>query len=309
MFTLDQDTLIMVLHEHTGVDLVSLGKPRDGFVLKTPVPHWTSGFGGTYEMVHSNVPEGVMVAAGDLEDLKLDDFDGLVEKLKKLDIYPSGANGDFTGKDVEELRQWFFDRSVRNDEVNHQWPIKHTAHQLTPEKLDGYYGKGHYQKLVDALADGMNIFKHPGTGELLPADRAQRVEIVQGLLESLSEAVRYTRIDGPAIGYQISTAIDVTKEGAGTIRYLLEDVHKIIVMRKDPKTGEVTITPLDRAMIGKTYDTKDGQPLGDRGYVDLATILERAAAIEAEKKAATATGLIKDIVEAGPQRRGTEPSK
>ena len=97
MFTLDQDTLIMVLHEHTGVDLVSLGKPRDGFVLKTPVPHWTSGFGGTYEMVHSNVPKDVMIAAGDLDGLTLDNFDDLVSKLKNLDIYPTGTSGDFAG--------------------------------------------------------------------------------------------------------------------------------------------------------------------------------------------------------------------
>ena len=66
--------------------------------------------------------------------------------------------------------------------------------------------------------------------------------------------------------------------------FKLQDVRKIIVLREDPKTKEVSISPLHIGMIGKTYVTKDGKSLGDRGEVDLDTIIKRAAEINAAKK-------------------------
>jgi hypothetical protein len=108
---------------------------------------------------------------------------------------------------------------------------------------------------------------------------------VKNILDGLSKAVRYTRKDDPAKAYQFQSALEVVKEGKGTLSFLLEEVRKIIVLRKDPKTGKVSVTPLDRQMIGNTYVTKDGEPLGDRGMVDMSVIIRRAQAIEAMQRA------------------------
>lgn len=263
MFSLNQDTLVVVLSEHDGVELVSYGKPRDGFALGGVVPHWTSGFGGKYEIVHKNVPAGVMIAVGDLEGLDIHDQEKLKKQLQHIDIYPTGHSGDFTGKDVEEVKKWFFERSVHDDAVNDQSKIAH-ASKLTPEGL----GKARYDELVSFLTDEMHVFKDPKNGNaLVPPAREEREAIVKNILDGLSKTVRYTRKDDPAKAYQFQSAFEVVKEGKGSINFMLEEVRKIIVLRKDKKTGEVSVTPLDRAMLGKTYVTADGQPLGDRGMV------------------------------------------
>jgi hypothetical protein len=295
MFTFNQDTLVMVLYEHDGVELISYGKPRDGFELTHAIPHWTSGFGGKYEIIHKNVPAGVMIAVGDIEKLTISDQDELKKQLKSIDIYPVGHSGDFTGKDIKEIKQWFIDRSVRDDAINSQSHIEH-AKSLSRSGL----GDARYADLVNYLTDEMNLFKDPKQGNILiPAEREERTKIVESILDGLSKTVRYTRKDAPASGYQLRSAIDVQKPGAGTISFLLEDVSKIIVLRKDPNTGEVTVTPLDKQMIGKTYVTKDGEPLGDRGVVDIATVVQRAAEIQ---KAQSATPkYLKEIID----RRGT----
>ncbi|MDX1974196.1 MAG: hypothetical protein SFT92_00815 [Rickettsiales bacterium] len=302
MFSLNQDMLVIILSEHEGVDLVSYGKPRDGFALTGVIPHWTSGFGGKYEIIHKNVPAGAMIAVGDLENLDITNQDKLKQQLKHIDIYPTGHSGDFTGKDIEEIKQWFFDRSVRDDALNNQSPIAH-AQQLTPEGL----GESRYHDLVDFLVDEMNIFKDPKQNNILvPAERIEREAIVKNILDGLSKTVRYTRKDDPAKAYQLRSAIDVNKPNAGTISFLLEDVHKIIVLRKDKKTGEVNITPLDKSMLGVTYVTKDGQPLGDRGVVDIATIIARAEEIESER--ARARGYLKTILtDTGTGKSGSLP--
>ena len=236
----------------------------------------------------------------------------LKAQLKQVDIYPTGHSGDFTGKDLTVLRKWFFDRSVQNDEVNFQWPLIHTAHQLAPEKLDGYLGQGHYRELVEYLADEMNLFKDPkNDNRLEPQDRDARVEIVESLLHGMSQSIRYTRLDDPAKGYQIKSAVDIVKQNAGTISLKLEDVYKILVVRKDKDTGKESITPLDKEMLKRTYATKDGEPLGERGTVDLMDILARAEEIEKEK-ASNETGAanaIKTIVEEGPKPRGGREKK
>ena len=301
MWSFDKDKLVAVLATKDGVDLVSLGKPRDGFALPVDVPHWTSGYGGQYEMIHTHVPKGAMVAAGDLESLDVADFESLKTKLSAIDIYPTGHSGDFTGKDIAETNRWFFDNSVVNEEANSQWPLRHTAHRLKAEHIDDRYGKGRYTELVDHLTDAMNLFKDPkNSNVLVPEDRAARREIVTGLLEGISEATRYTRKDSPALGYQFSAQVEVSDPNAGTLNYALRDVDKLIVLRKDAKTGETMVTPLDRAMIGKTYDTKDGEPLGDRGRVDLIDLISEIARNDAaaDKKRPAS---IKDIVAAGPQ--------
>ena len=296
MVHINTNMLVRVLSGYKGVDLVSLGKPRDAFALPRAVPHWTSGYGGEYEMVHTHVPVGTMIAAGDLEKLTLDDFEALKHTLSNIDIYPTGHSGDFTNKKTEELKAWFFERSVLNDEVNDQLPLRHTAHQVTQKKLDERFGAGHYETLVNFLADEMHIFRDPKQGgALVPSGREDRVEITKAILDGLAHAVRYTRIDGAATGYQFKNTLDVASEGAGTISFRLEEKDKMILLRKDPKTGEATVSPLNREMIGKTYDTKDGEPLGDRGSVDIMEIMERAN--ELSKKDTS----IKGIIDGGPK--------
>ena len=134
MVSIDKNTLVLVLKEHEGVDLISYGKPRDGFELGCSVEHWTSGYGGKYEMVHNNVPPGVMIAVGDLENIEIKDQGALKAHLQKIDAYPTGHSGDFSGKDIAALKQWFFDRSVRDDATNNQDPLTN-AKKPTPEGL------------------------------------------------------------------------------------------------------------------------------------------------------------------------------
>ncbi len=296
MTTISQETLVVVLREHEGVELISYGKPRDGFELKGEVPHWTSGYGGQYEMAHYNVPAGAMIAVGDLQSLDIADLGKLKEQLKKIDIYPTGHEGDFTGKDVDELKKWFHDRSVRDDKVNDQSPIAH-AKKLTPDGL----GQSNYDELVTYLADEMHLFKdQKNGGALVPPEKEDRKKIVTEILQGLSETVRYTRLDAPATAYQFQGGLTVAKQDGAAIEYMLRDAHKIIVVREDPKTKAVSVTPLDRAMLGQTYVTKDGQPLGDRGMVDLGDIIRKAAQIEAANAVVDGKpGYLKDIVEDG----------
>jgi len=103
MFAINQDVLIQVLKTHHGVDFKSYGKPRDAFELPIEVPHWTSGYGGKYEMTHTHVPAGAMVAVGNLEDVDVSNQAKLKAQLKEIDIYPTGHSGDFTGTNLDTL--------------------------------------------------------------------------------------------------------------------------------------------------------------------------------------------------------------
>ena len=284
-FSFADDVLVAVLSEHEGVALYSYGKPRDGFELTCGVPHWRSGYGGQYEMTHTNVPAGTMIAIGDLVDLKIDDIEQLKTQLQKVDIYPTGHDGDFTGQDVEELKEWFHERSVRDDSVNDQNAIAH-AQKITPQGL----GQDTYNELVQFLTEHMNLFKDKqGQDKLIPEDRAARENIVRNILDGISKSVRYTRKDAPAIAHQFKAQLNVDTAGGGKIEFSLEKGNKIIVLRKAKENGEekVVVTPLDISMVGKTYVTADGEPLGDRGMVDIAAIVARAAQIEMEKARGT----------------------
>lgn len=291
MFVFKQETLVEVLKHCEGVDLASYGKPRDAFLLPVKIPHWTSGFGGKYEMRHTNVPAGAWVAVGDLEDLVINDFEKLKQQLTTIDIYPTGHSGDFSGKKLEELDSWFRSRSRLDNEANSQTPICHVQ-KLTPKGL----GEVSYATLVDHLADNMNLFKDTeNNNALVPADRPQREKIVRRLLEGLASTVRYTRLDEPAKAYQIYGEIGIDKADKGAIFLTVEEVSKIIVVR-EYKNGEVDVTPLDRAMLGKTYATKDGAPLGERGRVELSDLLQKAMLIE------TPTSVTPELVAMMPKR-------
>ena len=275
MFAFDQETLIKVLDAEKGVDMISYGRPRDGFALPLDVPHWTSGYGGKYEMQHSHVPAGTMIAIGNLEDIDIHDIDKLKPQLQEIDIYPTGHSGDFTGTNVQTLRQWFTDRSRLDNDVNNQTPIAH-AKKLTPAGL----GVETYSGLVDYLTDNMNLFKDPKQGNrLVPADYGQRHNIVVGLLDGLSKTVRYTRLDDPAKAFQVTESLAV-KKNASAILLSLKEPAKILLERSY-KNGEKDVTPLDRAMIGRSYVTADGLPLGDRGSIDISDIALKARELEA----------------------------
>jgi hypothetical protein len=277
MFVFPKESLEQVLSYHEGVSIVSYGKPRDAFKLPIDVPHWTSGYGGKYEMVHTHVPAGVMVAIGNLEELDLSDQAKLKDQLANIDIYPTGEAGDFSGKKIQDLTKWFTDRSRVDNAVNDQKPIAHVK-KLTPSGL----GPERYNDLVSHLADGMNIFKCPQQRTLVPADHEQRVEIVKSILDGLSRAVRYTRMDDPAIAFQITdhVLLDIASGSGGGIELGLEEAAKIIVERKDKKTGKIDFTPLDRDMLGKSWVVADGKPLGHRGEIDASDI-----ALEADELA------------------------
>jgi|GEM_PF-5214960 hypothetical protein len=284
MHIFNHETLVRVLSEREGVDVASYGKPRDAFILPISVPFWTSGYGGRYEMRHTNVPAGAWVAVGNLEDLDLSDFGKLKEQLCYIDIYPTGHSGDFTGKTLTELDSWFSSRSRRDDNVNSQTPIIHTK-RLTSAGLD----TEKYEELVGYLADNMSLFKNTDNdGALVPDNTSERQKIVRGILYGLSQTVRYTRLDEPAKAYQFFAEMIVYKQDKGAISLTLTEESKILIMRRY-KNGEVDITPLDRSMLGRTYATKDGQPLGNRGMVELSDLLKRGLEIESEKNQSRST--------------------
>ncbi len=272
MFVLQEDVLIEILKRHAdkGIDLVSYGKPRDAFELPVDFPHWTSGFGGKYEMVHQNIPAGVMIAVGNLEDLDINNQEKLKKQLQEIDIYPTGHTGDFSTVSLEKARAWFDQRSRRDDEVNSQTPIRH-AGKLTKTGL----GDKRYSDLVCYLADNMNVFKTPD-GNILPENRTARVELAQALLDGLSKTVRYTRLDDPAKAFQVTGDISIENNKIqSAIRLKMQTISKILVLRTY-KNGETDLTPLDREMIGRTYVTADGEELGDRGSIGLSRILAEA---------------------------------
>jgi hypothetical protein len=276
MHVFNEETLIRILADLEGVPLSSYGRPRDAFELPVDVPHWVSGFGGNYEMRHTNVPRGVFVAVGNLEALNLADDAALRLCLETIDIYPTGHSGDFTGTDLTTLRKWFTDRSRRDDAVNKQTPILH-ARQLTPKGL----GEDRYEALAEHLVNRMRIFLDPDAPSVhVPVDCEQRRAIVHALLDGLSRTLRYTRIDAQNfVAYQVRGELQIIKASEADIALHLAERHKILVVRQH-SNGLSDITPLDMAMIGQTYITADGAPLGDRGVVDLSMIVTRAAEIE-----------------------------
>jgi hypothetical protein len=280
MFVFNQETILEILKNNPefwgqGVSVVSYGKPRDAFQLSIDVPHWVSGYGGKYEMRHTNVPAGVMIAVGNLEELDVNNFEKLKAQLKEVDIYPTGHSGDFTGTDLDTLRKWFTDRSRLDNEVNPQTPIAHVK-TLTKDGL----GEQKFTELVDYLADNMNLFKDPGAeGIFVPADREQRMHIATALLDGISKTVRYTRMDDPAVAYQISGQVLIEKGDDSTIHLHMVEENKILIIRKE-KNGLWHITPLDRAMLGQTWVTEDGEPLGNRGEVDISRIMQLGQEIE-----------------------------
>jgi hypothetical protein len=267
VFVFNQKDLIEFLENHAqGVEVASYGRARDGFELPVDVQFWKSGYGGKYESVHTKVPKGTMIAVGDLEDLDVTNFEKTEEHLVKIDIYPTGHSGDFSDQKLDTLRDWFFSRSRVDNEVNTQTPISH-AKKLTPEGL----GKENFGKLVSYLADNMNLFKGVND-ERHPSRHDDRATVVKGLLEGLSKTIRYTRLDDPAVAFQLAGRLLVEKENQGNILYNLTEENKIIILRTY-KNGEKDLSPLDRAMIGRSYATKDGQPLGNRGLIDVSDVV------------------------------------
>jgi len=281
MFLFDEDILIQVLESSGGgVDVASYGRPRDGFELTSNVPYFTSGFGGKYEVIHTNVPAGVMVAVGDLDSLDMSDFDVMKQQLSVIDIYPTGHSGDFTGVSPQKSKDWFNACSRLDNEVNNQVAISH-AKNLTPEGL-----AGRYNELVEYLSDNMHIFKNSNKGgELTPADKSERAKIVVDVLDGLSKAVRYTRLDEPAKAFQLVAEVTVSKLDKGELHLSLVEENKILILRQY-RNGEKSITPLDRGMMDKTYVTRDGEPLGERGQIDIGDIMQRCEEIELAIEAA-----------------------
>jgi len=274
MFSFSPEVVREVLGRHVneGVDLLSAGNPRDGFELNIKVPHWTSGFGGTYEMVHTNVPTGTMIAVGDVAKITdISDFEKLKDILRKIDIYPTGHLGDFTGKDVSELKKWFFDRSIIDDAANNQEPLSGVK-KLTPAGL----GLDKYNELVGYLAGEMTIFKDPkAAGKLVPPSLDQRKEIVKGLLDGLSKTVRYTRIEEPAKAYRFIAPTIVNSTTGAEISISLEP-NLLLVDRLDRKNVH-QYSPLNPAMLGQGWVTRDHKPLGDRGAIDISEFVEQAS--------------------------------
>lgn len=316
MLELSEEALLNVLDRHEGVGLMSLGKPRDGFRLSRPIAHWTSGAGSKYEMLHTNIPAGVMVAAGGLDALDFNDFTKLKEQLAVLDIYPTGKSGDFSGQKVEDLQKWFFDRSRRDDIANGQEAIAGVK-KLTPQGL----GEEKYNELVDYLADNMRLFKDmPNGGVMKPGDIDERKILVKGLLDDISQTVRYTRLDAPAVGYHLVTEGDIKRQdGSADIHFTLVEPDKELVVRVE-KDGKKHITPLDRIMIGpspegattkgqpaQTYVTTNGEPLGERGDIDIGEVLAEMYLADRAKNAPRPSYL-KDIVSSGAGgREGSGP--
>lgn len=149
--------------------------------------------------------------------------------------------------------------------------------KLTPESL----GSEHYNALVDHLADAMNIFKNKTQGTLVPASHNDRAAIVMGILSGLSQSVRYTRLDDPAIAFQVTerSMIKGTSAGSGDINLELPAAPTLLVERF--KDGQVIdISPLNAAMVGQSWVTTDGKPLGHRGEVDLSELAIEAFEIE-----------------------------
>lgn len=274
MLSFPSDVVEAVLsrHKQEGVELISSGNPRDGFMLPIEVPHWTSGFGGNYEMVHTNVPAGTMIAVGDLSKLDTSNQDVLKEQLRKIDIYPTGHSGDFTGKDVKSLQKWFFDRSLLDNEANNQTAIA-CAKQLTADGL----GQDRYNDLVQYLANEMNLFKDPkNKGALVPADESLRKLCVKSLLDGLSKTVRYTRVDEPANAFQLVSQTHIeTVPGGGEASFNLES--NLILVDRLNKKGAHSFSPLNREMLGHGWVIRDHQPLGERGRIDVSELASEAA--------------------------------
>ena len=175
---------------------------------------------------------------------------------------------------VAPLHKWFTDRSRLDNEANNQTPIAH-AQKLTPAGL----GRERYDDLVSYLTDNMNLFKNPAAKDaLVPASGEERKKIVTALLDGLSKTVRYTRLDDPAEAFQLTEKVLIEKKDKGAIRLGLMEPSKI-VLKRHYKNGEDDVTPLDRAMIGHAWVPADGQPLGDRGALDLSTIAIEANAL------------------------------
>jgi hypothetical protein len=275
MFVFNQETLIQILEEQPGVDVVSYGRPRDAFQLSVDIPIWTSGYGGKYEMRHEHVPAGAMIAVGNLEDVDVADQNKLKSQLEIIDIYPTGHSGDYTGISLEKLHEWFTAHNRLDNSVNNQSSLA-KAKMLTPQGL----GQTRYDDLVGYLADHMTLFKNPdANGIFAPADRGARVHLVEALLDGLSKTVRYTRLDDPAKAYQLMGQVLIERGDNATIHMHVAEAAKILILRQD-KNGHKELTPLDHEMIGRTYATKDGQPLGERGAVDISYIVQRAQEIE-----------------------------